>query len=530
MTTITTTDIAHLRSLLGDEFSYEADRGRFYLEVAELYRETDAFEQVMIQAEITTYSGAIGGSALLGNHHAQQHGGDKYDVTLDEFSWEIADRFLEAMEKDITQFDGSSVFSSDQIQLLDYSVWHEKGIGDLFPGNIQLLDELIVNTPTDQGMLNEFFDGKLNTEDLAGAYLTSLPEIGPFSHQAGSSLSDFGFTPDAGFGNGQFFLDLDEGDIVRENTDFILIGDNHGETLVVESKTTGNIVAVFHEKNLSTVNGSSFSGSIVGSALNDYLGFGYSTEEIDRIKNSLGAHLNNDGLRYVLDKTYQPEAFGVWDDVKERVNNALEWIKDTLDELFIPPPPATPPPTPGSPLALDLDGDGIETTELDSAIYFDHNGDGIINNGSELFGNATRLADGSLADNGFTALADLDSDHDGEVDQDDTEFDQLRVFRDLNQNGHTDDGELFTLVDVGVNSLSVAYTEQNHTDTSGNEHRQVGSYSDSNGKTQAMTDVWFARDITDTQGEQLDLSLEVALLPDARGFGVTHSLHQTMYA
>ena len=68
----------------------------------------------------------------------------------------------------------------------------------------------------------------------------------------------------------------------------------------------------------------------------------------------------------------------------------------------------------------------------------------------------------------------------------------------------------------------MAYTEQNHTDTSGNEHRQVGSYRHSNGKTQTMTDVWFARDITDTQGEQLDLSLEVALLPDAKGFGITY--------
>ncbi|UQZ90118.1 hypothetical protein C4J81_13265 [Deltaproteobacteria bacterium Smac51] len=44
---------------------------------------------------------------------------------------------------------------------------------------------------------------------------------------------------------------------------------------------------------------------------------------------------------------------------------------------------------PVDPLALDLDGDGIETVSSDKGIVFDHDGDGLINDGSELFGEYT---------------------------------------------------------------------------------------------------------------------------------------------
>ena len=79
-----------------------------------------------------------------------------------------------------------------------------------------------------------------------------------------------------------------------------------------------------------------------------------------------------------------------------------------------------------SPLILDLDGDGVEAdaityfdhkgdgwTELsrwadedDGTLVWDRNNDGIINDGSELFGNNTVLANGRKAAHGFAALAD----------------------------------------------------------------------------------------------------------------------------
>ncbi|MFN3582260.1 MAG: hypothetical protein ACK4VV_17525, partial [Pseudomonas sp.] len=198
-----------------------------------------------------------------------------------------------------------------------------------------------------------------------------------------------------------------------------------------------------------------------------------------------------------------------------------------------------------------MDGDGIETVGLDAGIHFDHagdsfrertgfvapddgllvwdrNGDGVINDGSELFGNETVLGNGSRAANGFQALAELDSNNDGRIDANDELFSQLRVWRDLDQNGESSAGELFTLEELGVSSLSVSYTNQNYTDEHGNEHRQVGSYTNADGQSMTMTDVWFTRNLSLREESQIEVSADIAGLPDAVGFGTTHSLHQAM--
>ena len=90
---------------------------------------------------------------------------------------------------------------------------------------------------------------------------------------------------------------------------------------------------------------------------------------------------------------------------------------------------------PRDPIILDLDGDGLETVGLASNVYFDHDGDGVltktgwvgkddallvwdrnangrIDTGAELFGDFTPLPNGTLAPNGFAALAALDSNGD----------------------------------------------------------------------------------------------------------------------
>ena len=110
------------------------------------------------------------------------------------------------------------------------------------------------------------------------------------------------------------------------------------------------------------------------------------------------------------------------------------------------------------PLTLDLDGDGIETTGIngyDGTILFDHDGDGVktgtgwvkgddaflaldrngngvIDNGGELFGVDTTLSNGQKAANGFAALADLDSNGDGQFDSSDAHYANVRLWRDLN--------------------------------------------------------------------------------------------------
>ena len=130
-----------------------------------------------------------------------------------------------------------------------------------------------------------------------------------------------------------------------------------------------------------------------------------------------------------------------------------------------------------SPIILDLDGNGVKTTNKSAGIHFDldgnkfaettgwvdksdgllvldKNGNGTIDNGSELFGNNTLLNNGSKAANGFAALVELDSNKDGKVDISDSAYTQLRVWKDSNSDGQVDAGELLTLSQAGVISMA----------------------------------------------------------------------------
>ena len=104
---------------------------------------------------------------------------------------------------------------------------------------------------------------------------------------------------------------------------------------------------------------------------------------------------------------------------------------------------------------FDHNKDGIRTATGwvkpdDGLLVLDRNGDGIINNGGELFGDSTLLADGSRAAHGYAALAELDSNGDGKVDAADEQFADLRVWRDLNSDGISTASELFTLEELAL--------------------------------------------------------------------------------
>ena len=65
-------------------------------------------------------------------------------------------------------------------------------------------------------------------------------------------------------------------------------------------------------------------------------------------------------------------------------------------------------------------------------------------------------------------------------------------------------------------------------DQYGNEHRQIGAFT-SNGETYNINDVWFRVDKASTIDlNQVEISGEIAKLPDIKGFGNVSSLHQAM--
>lgn len=139
----------------------------------------------------------------------------------------------------------------------------------------------------------------------------------------------------------------------------------------------------------------------------------------------------------------------------------------------------------------------------DGFLAIDRNHDGAINDGSELFGSSTKLADGSNAVDGFQALQTMDSNKDGVVDAKDAGFADLRVWVDANQDGVSQSSELHTLADLGITSLNLGATRTVDGDN-GNVIGLVSSYTTADGQAHELSDVWLQ--IGAGQNRVIDLS------------------------
>jgi len=180
-----------------------------------------------------------------------------------------------------------------------------------------------------------------------------------------------------------------------------------------------------------------------------------------------------------------------------------------------------------TPLVLDLNGDGVRTVSIDAGVRFDisatgnsvavgwastHDGfltfdrnqDGTINDGSELFGSATLLADGSRAADGFAALKALDSDLNGVINAMDEHYQDLTVWTDSNQDGISQATELTSLVSLGIKQLDTAAITDDRTDN-GNWIGLSGSYTLDSGVTRELADVWLS--MNDGPVNRIDLAL-----------------------
>jgi hypothetical protein len=152
-----------------------------------------------------------------------------------------------------------------------------------------------------------------------------------------------------------------------------------------------------------------------------------------------------------------------------------------------------------SPIIIDISGRGFDLTSAANGVKFDISGtgnvvqmgwtapgpdnaflalpavDGLVHNGTQLFGNFTPQP-ASDTPNGFAALAVYDSNHDGVIDARDAVFTSLRLWIDANHDGISQPEELHTLLSLGVNSISLKYQADQKTDQYGNVfhyHSQV---------------------------------------------------------
>ena len=146
------------------------------------------------------------------------------------------------------------------------------------------------------------------------------------------------------------------------------------------------------------------------------------------------------------------------------------------------------------PLVIDLNGNGIELTDVrngegvafditgdgrkervswvspsDGILVYDRNGNGIIDSGKELFGDQHGAA------NGFEELAKFDTDNNSTIDKNDSIYNKLNIWQDLNQNGYSEATELKLVEEYGIESIDLN-KDNTHDSVAGNRIEGYSRY------------------------------------------------------
>lgn len=181
---------------------------------------------------------------------------------------------------------------------------------------------------------------------------------------------------------------------------------------------------------------------------------------------------------------------------KQATQTETERVGISLEELGI---------KKADPLVLDLAGDGLNLTEAgkgaifdvnadgkldstgwvqgdDAMLVYDRNGNGKIDDGSELFGDQNGAA------NGFLELGKYDDNKDGKINRLDPIFKALKLYQDINSNGRIEKNELVGLEQMGIKSLNLNFMRTNQ-DLNGNSLILNGSFERNDGSTGLLADV-----------------------------------------
>ena len=200
---------------------------------------------------------------------------------------------------------------------------------------------------------------------------------------------------------------------------------------------------------------------------------------------------------------------------------------------------------PSDPLIFDLDGDGkISLTDLDNGTNFDidndgfaqkiswvsgqdgilvldKNNNGTIDNGLELFGENTILSDGTPAQGGIQALSELDTNNDGIIDANDSQFSDLKFLK--------ADGTKVSLQDAGISQIILQYNEVSNADEHGNVMVKSASFVKTDGSVHQYGEFMLNQNHYESiHIDKLELPESYDDLPEVQGTGLVMSLKQAM--
>ena len=145
---------------------------------------------------------------------------------------------------------------------------------------------------------------------------------------------------------------------------------------------------------------------------------------------------------------------------------------------------------------LNANGKKVKTGWVgseDGLLAIDLNKDGMINSGSELFGEYSQKQSNTGAktfNNGFLALAKYDTNKDHKIDNKDKVFSKLLVWTDKNQDGISQKTEISSLTSVKIKSLNLKHTKSNDY-VKGNLIGLRSTYTTLDNQVHKMADVWF---------------------------------------
>ena len=191
------------------------------------------------------------------------------------------------------------------------------------------------------------------------------------------------------------------------------------------------------------------------------------------------------------------------------------------------------------PLVIDLTGNGLNLTALSSTSpYYDYSGDGFatqtgwVGTGSGFL--VIQNADGSvqmLGNDSISGIAALDAafgGSSGTITASNPLFSQLMVWEDTNGNAQVDAGELYTLQDLGITSISLSETASGEV-INGNTVAATLTYTMADGQTGVIGEVDFATDPTaSTPDVTVTIPTSIASLPQLNGYGKLYDLQSAM--